>query len=386
MKKAFRVEIHPTSTQKQKIHQTIGTCRYVYNLYLHHVKQQYEINGSFLSGYDFSKWLNNVHTKETDSWVKEVSSKAVKQAIMNGEKAYKNFFKGLSKYPRFKKKKQQDVTCYFPKNNQTDWTIERHRVKIPTLGWMRLKEFGYIPLNAVVKSGTISFKAGKYYVSVLCEVEAVNKPLHTFTKQGVGIDLGLKDFAICSNDMRFENINRSQTVQKLERKLRREQRSLSRKYENLKKRGEQAVTKRANINKNIQRVQQIHARLANIRQEYVRQVATTIVKTKPSFVTVENLNIRGMMKNRHLSKAIASQNFYYFLMFLQQICEAFGIELRQVDRFFASSKICSSCGVKKVALSLSERTYHCDACGNTMDRDLNAAINLEQAKQYKCLT
>ena len=171
MKKAYKTEILLNEKQCEKIHQTIGVCGYVYNLYLSTAQDYYEETEKHMSGYDFSKWLNNVHTKQTDFWIKEVSSKAVKQSIMNGDKAFKNFFKGLAKFPKFKKKKNQDVKAYFPKNNKTDLFIERHRMKIPTLGWVRLKEYGYLPSNTKVTSCTVSQKADRYYVSVLCEVE-----------------------------------------------------------------------------------------------------------------------------------------------------------------------------------------------------------------------
>ncbi|MGG0725381.1 RNA-guided endonuclease InsQ/TnpB family protein [Bacillus mycoides] len=385
MKRAYLIEIHPTKEQITQINQTIGVCRYVYNLYISKNKELYEAEGKFLSGYDFSKWLNNVYTKECDQWIKEVSSKAVKQAIMNGDKAFKRFFKGLSKFPRYKKKKKQDVKCYFPKNNKTDWTVERHRVKIPTIGWVRLKEYGYIPKNAIVKSGTIGKGAGRYFVSVLCELEETEtKP--TFKQTGLGIDLGVKDFAIRSDGIVHENINKTIRLKKIEKRLRREQRSLSRKFENIKKRGEQSVTnKRANIDKNILRVQKLHARLTNIRLAYVKSIVNDVVKTKPTFITVEDLNVKGMMKNKHLSKAVAKQCFYTFQTWLLAKCEEYGIELRQVDRFYPSSKLCSCCGQKKVDLKLSDRVYECD-CGNVIDRDLNASINLLQAKKYTILT
>lgn len=385
MKKAFFIEIHPTDHQKQKIHQTIGCCRYVYNLYLAKVKEWYEGNGQFLSGFDFSKWLNNVHTKETDFWIKEVSSKAVKQAIMNGEKAFKNFFQGLAKYPQFKKKKNQDVKCYFPKNNATDWTIERHRIKIPTLGWMRLKEYGYLPKHVVMRSGTVSCRAGRYYVSVLCEVETKQqKP--TLNEKGKGVDLGLTSFAVLDDGTTYKNINKTVVIKKLEKKLRRAQRSLSRKYENLKKRGEKTATKRANINKNIDLVQKLHQRLAAIRAEYVKSVVCDLVKNKPSYITIEDLNIKGMMKNRHVSKAVANQCFGLFSIWLLAKCNEHGIELRQVDRFYPSSKKCSCCGHVKRKLKLSERTYCCEQCHIEIDRDQNASINLVQATDYTVLT
>ncbi len=348
MKKAYLTEIKPTNEQVTKINQTIGVCRYVYNLYLSKNKETYEKEGKFITGYDFSKWLNNEHTKVSDQWIKEVSSKAVKQAIMNGERAFKRFFNGLSRFPRFKKKKKQDVKCYFPKNNKTDWTIERHKVKIPTIGWVKLKEYGYIPKNATVKSGTISQRAGRYFVSILCEIENTNTKIKR-NESGLGIDLGIKEFAVRSDGEVHKNVNKTENVRKLEKKLRREQRSLSRKYENLKKRGEKSATKlRANMNKNIFRVQKLHARLANIRLEYVKSVVDDMVTTKPAFITIEDLNVKGMMKNKHLSKAVAQQCFYTFKTWLIAKCKKYGIELRQVDRFYPSSKTCSCCGQKKL--------------------------------------
>ncbi|KXY77513.1 MULTISPECIES: RNA-guided endonuclease InsQ/TnpB family protein [Bacillus] len=385
MKRAYLIEIKPTTEQINKIRQTIGVCRYVYNLYISKNKEAYESEGKFLSGYDFSKWLNNIHTKECDQWIKEVSSKAVKQAIMNGDKAFKRFFKGLSKFPRYKKKRKQDVKCYFPKNNKTDWTVERHRVKVPTIGWVRLKEYGYIPKNATVKSGTVYQRAGRYFVSVLCELEEMATKL-ALNKIGLGIDLGVKGFATRSDGIVHKNINKTIKVKKIEKRLKREQRSLARKFENLKKRGEKSVTnKRVNIDKNVLRVQKLHTRLANIRIEYVKSIVANVVKTKPTFITVEDLNVKGMMKNKHLSKTIAKQSFFAFKKWLLTKCEEYGIELRQVDRFYPSSKLCSCCSQKKADLKLSDRVYTCE-CGNVMDRDLNAAINLLQAKKYTILT
>jgi len=205
-------------------------------------------------------------------------------------------------------------------------------------------------------------------------------------KIGLGIDLGVKDFATSSDGIVHENINKTIKVKKIEKRLKREQRSLARKFENLKKRGEKSVTnKRVNIDKNVLRVQKLHARLANIRIEYVKSIVTNVVKTKPTFITVEDLNVKGMMKNKHLSKTIAKQFFFAFKTWLLTKCEEYGIELRQVDRFYPSSKLCSCCSQKKADLKLSDRVYTCE-CGNVMDRDLNAAINLLQAKEYTILT
>ena len=385
MKRAYKVEINPTDKQKSKIHQTIGVSRFVYNFYIAHNKEIYHREGKFVSGMDFSKWLNNEYIPKNQDmkWIKEVSSKATKQAIMNGDKAFRDFFKKAKGFPKFKKKKNQDVKAYFPKNNKTDWTLERHKVKIPTLGWVRLKEFGYIPVNSIVKSGTVSQKADKYYVSIL--VEEDDKKVYKSTNEGLGIDLGVKEFAVCSDGIKFKNINKTSTVKKVEKKLKREQRKLSRKYESLKIRNKNIKEGRAtrqNIQKQVVKVQKLHQRLTNIRTDYINKIVSSIIKQKPSYITIEDLAVSNLMKNKHLSKAIASQKFFEFKTKLTVKCKENHIELRIVDRFYPSSKTCSSCGKVKKDLKLSDRVYKCD-CGLTIDRDLNASINLKNAKEYK---
>jgi len=383
--RAYKVEIKPTQEQSIKIHKTIGVSRFIYNFYIAHNKAIYEKENKFISGMQFSKWLNNeyIPNNQDKIWIKEVSSKATKQSIMNGEKAFKRFFKGLSGFPKFKKKKNQDVKAYFPKNNKTDWTIERHRVKIPTLGWMRLKEFGYIPTNVKVKSGTVGYKANRYYVSIL--VEEMDIVVPNPTNEGIGIDLGLKDFAICSNGDKFKNINKTSRVRKVEKKLKREQRKLSRKYESLKTRNKNikgGKATRQNIQKQIVKVQKLYQRLTNIRTDYINKTVSEIVKQKPSYITIEDLNISGMMKNKHLAKSVAQQKFYEFRTKLTSKCNQNNIELRVVDRFYPSSKTCSCCGAIKKDLKLSDRVYKCN-CGLVIDRDLNASINLANVKKYK---
>ncbi len=378
---SYKTEINPTQEQIQKINQTIGTCRYIYNFYLATQKERYEHGEKLQSAMDFSKWLNNDYLPQHEelSWIKEVSSKSVKQSITNAYSAYQKFFKKQSKFPRFKKKGKSDVKIYFVKNNPKDCACERHRINIPTLGWIRLKEKGYIPTTKsglVIRSGTISEKAGRYYVSVLVDVSQkdVEKP----TNQGIGIDLGIKDLAICSNEQVFKNINKSNEVKRLEKKLKREQRSLSRMYEN-KKKGEST---QKNIQKQKRKVQKIYHRLNNIRTDYINKTIAEIVKTKPSYITIEDLNVSGMMKNRHLSKAISQQKLYEFRTKLTNKCHWNNIELRIVDRWFPSSKICHCCGNIKKDLKLSDRIYRCD-CGYVEDRDFNASLNLRDAKTYE---
>ena len=386
MLKSYKTEINPTAEQKQIINRTIGVCRYVYNFYLAHNKEVYEKEQKFISGVDFSKWLNNVYLLENSdkAWIKEVSSKSVKQSMMNAEKAFKRFFKHQSNFPRFKKKGKSDVKMYFVKTDaKTIIPCERHRIKISTLGWVRIKEKGYIPvtkLGKIIKSGCVSCRAGRYYVSVLVEEKEHEKPpLNDF---GLGIDLGVKEFAVISNKITKKNINKTAKVKKLEKKLKREQRCLSRKYEDYKKRSrKKGEVTQQNIQKQVIKVQKLHQRIDNIRTDYINKCVNEIVKTKPSYITIEDLNVSGMMKNRHLSKAVALQKFYEFRRKLKSKCDENGIELRVVDRFYPSSKMCHCCGNIKKELKLSDRVYRCE-CGYKADRDYNASLNLRDATTY----
>ena len=383
MIKSYKTEINPTLEQKQIIHKTIGVCRYVYNFYLSHNKEIYDAEKRFVSGREFSKWLNNTYLRENPdkSWIKEVSSKSVKQSIMNADTAFKKFFRQKSGFPKYKKKGISDVKMYFVKtDSKAVIRCERHRIKIPTLGWMRLKEKGYFPTNPdthIIKSGTVSMKAGRYYVSILVE-EPPQMPTGAFT-DGIGIDLGLKSLLVSSNGIKKQNINQTKTIRK---QLKRKQRCLSRKYEELKKRKKKGEATRQNIQKQKLKVQKLHQRIANIRTNYINQCVNELVKTKPAFITIEDLNISGMMKNRHLSKAIASQKFYEFRVKLEAKCKENGIELRIADRFYPSSKMCHHCGFVKKNLKLSDRIYRC-TCGYIEDRDVNASLNLRDAIVYR---
>ena len=382
MLKSFKTEINPTQEQKSRINRTIGTCRYVYNFYLAYNKELHDNGEKFMTGKRFSVWLNNEYIPDhpDKAWIRDAYSKAVKKSIEDGCTAFTRFFKHQSAFPNFKKKGRSDVKMYFVKNNPKDCACERHRIKIPTLGWVRLKEKGYIPMTKdgwKIKSGTVSIKADRYYVSVLVEIP--DPQAVTNRNDGIGIDLGVKDFAILSNGKTYKNINRSARLKKLEKQLRREQRCLSRKYENLKK-GE--VTQRVNIQKQKLKVQKLHHKIDNIRTDYINKIIAEIVKTKPSYITIEDLNVSGMMKNRHLSKAVASQKFYGFRSRLKAKCDANGIELRVVDRFYPSSKLCHCCGRIKKDLKISDRIYRC-ACGYVEDRDFNASLNLRDAVTYE---
>ncbi|WP_295096828.1 transposase [uncultured Catenibacterium sp.] len=382
MLKSFKTEINPTEEQKVKIRKTIGTCRFIYNFYLAHNKELYESGKKFMSSNQFRVWLNNefLPSHPEYSWIKEAYSKSVTQAVNNGQTAFENFFNHKTAFPKFKKKGKSNVKMYFVRNNPKDCLCERHRIKIPSLGWVRIKEKGYIPTTKngyVIKSGHVSIKADRYYVSVLIEVP--DKRIVSNSSEGIGIDLGLKDFAVVSNGKTYKNINKSAKLRKLEKKLIREQRSLSRKYENLKKGGS---TQKRNIQKQRLKIQKLHHRIDNIRTDYINKIIAEIVKTKPSYITIEDLNVSGMMKNKHLSKAVASQKFYEFKTKLEAKCKENGIELRVVDRWFPSSKTCHCCKSIKKDLNLSDRVFRCD-CGYIEDRDFNAALNLRDATTYE---
>lgn len=386
MLKSYKTEINPTYSQKQAIDRTIGVCRYIYNFFIAHNKKIYETENRYITGKSFSVWMNNefIPNHPEYGWIKDVSSKAVKQSIMDADAAFKRFFKHQAEFPKFKKKGKTDPKMYFVKTDKKAVIhCERHRIKIPTIGWVRLKEKGYIPTEAeryVIKAGTVSKRAGRYYVSVLIETdeEPARTALHV---EGLGIDLGLKDFATLSSGVAYRNINKSSNVKKLEKKLKREQRTLSRKFEA--KKQDKKGGRYSNIDKQKQKVQRLHQRLANVRTDYLNKCVCEIAKTKPSYITIENLNVKGMMKNRHLSKAVANQRFFEFRKKLHRKCIINGIELRVVDTWYPSSKTCHECGSLKKELKLSDRVYRCEHCGAVIDRDLNAALNLRDAKVYE---
>nr|DAR47987.1 MAG TPA: endonuclease [Caudoviricetes sp.] len=214
----------------------------------------------------------------------------------------------------------------------------------------------------------------------------VDTPERQFKKpqgEALGIDLGIKDLAILSDGTKYKNVNKTATVRRLEKKLRREQRRLSRKLESKKRNGGESAAYFANISKNILKVQKLYCRLTSIRTNYANQVINDIVRREPSYVVIENLNVSGMMKNHHLAKAVAGCRFYEFRVKLTAKCHKHGIEIRIADRFYPSSKTCHECGYIKHDLKLSDRTYICPECGNTIDRDFQAALNLRDLKEYE---
>ena len=385
MYKALKIELKLTVAQKIKVCQTIGTERFIYNEYIKYNQEQYKLGNKFVSANDFSKYINNIYLPNNPDkkWIKDVSSKSVKQAMIYGEKAFKRFFKGLSAFPVFKKKGKNELGAYFVKNNKTDFEFYRHKIKIPTLKFVRVKEYGYIPKNTNIKSGTITKIADRYFLSLIIEIKDIVKAKNTGTK-GLGIDLGIKDTAICSDGKVFKNINKIKKVKKLKKKLKREQRKMSRSYEYSKFK-KIKLKELKNFNKKKLKVQRIFYRLNCIRDDYNNKIVDEITRAKLKYITIEDLKVSNMMKNKHLSKAIQEQNFYAIRTKLINKCKERNIELRLVDTFYPSSKTCSCCGEIKKDLKLNDRIYKCCNCGLEIDRDYNASINLEKAKIYKVI-
>jgi len=386
MYKAIKIELKLTKEQKIQVNKTIGTERFIYNEYIKYNQEQYELGNKFVSAFDFSKYINNIYlpSNPDKKWIKDVSSKSVKQAMIYGEKAFKNFFKGLSAFPVFKKKGKNELGAYFVKNGKKDFEFYRHKIKIPSLKFVRVKEYGYIPKNANIKSGTISKIADRYFLSLVMEVDDIVKTENKSIK-GLGVDLGIKDTAICSDGKVFKNINKTKKVKKIKKKLKREQRKMARSVE-YSKSNKIKLRELKNFSKKKLKVQRLFYRLNCIRDDYNNKIVDEITRTKLKYITIENLKVSNMMKNRHLSKAIQEQNFYAIRTKLINKCKERNIELRLVDTFYPSSKTCSCCGSIKKDLKLNDRIYKCSNCGLEIDRDYNASINLEKAQNYKVIT
>ncbi|MGL4623916.1 MAG: RNA-guided endonuclease InsQ/TnpB family protein [Culicoidibacterales bacterium] len=362
---AQKIRLYPTDEQAQKLWQSVGTARFVYNWTLARQEENYQNGGTFISDNELRKELTQL--KKTDlAWLSEVSNNVAKQAVKDACLAYKRMFNGLAQKPRFKSRKRSKPSFY---NDNVKLKVKIQSVLIEKVGWIKIKE--QLPIEGKYTNPRISHDGKYWYLCVGVEQE-FEQPL--LSNKSLGVDVGIKYLAVCSDGTVFKNINKSQTVRKLEKRLRRLQKQVSRKYEKNKK-GSQFV-KTENILKLEQQMKLLHRRLKNIRMNHLHQATNQMVKTKPSQVVMETLNIQGMMKNKHLAKAIQKQGLYELKRQLVYKCQKYGISFIAADMWFPSSKQCSHCGVVKTQLSLSERTFDCEACHFTIDRDLNAAINL----------
>ena len=381
MIKTIRVMLLPNNKQKTKLFQYANTARFAYNWALGREQENYKNGGKFISDGDLRKEFTRLKKNKEYVWLNNVSNNVTKQAIKDACEAYRDFFKGYTKFPRFKSKKhsapkfyQDNVKIRFTNTHvKVEGFATSKKKNKQKINWIRLAEHGRIPVeNVKYKNPRIKYDGLNWYITVGIEYEdSTTLP----SEEGIGIDLGIKDLAICSDEHKYQNINKTQRVKKLEKRKRRLQRSISRKYEENKKGG--SYCKTSNIIKSEKYLLKLNHRLANIRQNYLHQTTTEIVKTKPSYIVLEDLNVKGMMKNKHLSKAIQQQGFGEFRRQIEYKSAWNNVPVIIADRFFPSSKLCSCCGAIKKDLKLSGRVYRCE-CGNVIDRDYQAALNLKR--------
>ena len=379
MVKAIKVMLVPNNVQRTKMFQYAGASRFAYNWALAKENENHKKGGKFISDSELRKEFTKLRNSKEYAWLQNVSNNVTKQAIKDACTAYKNFFKGLQRFPRFKSKKkstpkfyQDNVKIQFSNTHvKFEGFSSSKKSNKQKLNWVRLAEHGRIPTDTKYMNPRISFDGLNWWISVCVETADSNETLNT---DGIGIDLGVKDLAICSDGSKYKNINKSQALRKLEKRKRRLQRSVSRKYLKNKKKGEYCKTR--NIVKNEKLLLKVNHRLTNIRNNYLHQTTSEIVNRKPRFICIEDLNVSGMMKNRHLSKAVQNQGFFEFRKQLEYKSSDKGVQLIIADRFYPSSKLCSCCGKIKKDLKLSERIYRCE-CGNVIDRDFQASLNLE---------
>lgn len=360
-----KVRIKPTKKQELKLYKSSGTARFIYNWVLGKQQENYKQGNKFIQDSVLRKEITQLKKTEEFNWLNEVSNNIPKQAVKDACNAYKRFFKGQAKFPKFKSKKKTKPSFY---NDTQKLKVKEKLVLLEKVGWVRTSE--QLPIDTKYYNPRITFDGKYWYISVSIEEENKYEEL---TEESLGIDLGIKELAICSDGTIYGNINKTVKVKKLEKRLRRLQRKVSRKYQNNKEGS--TFVKTCNIIKLEKQIKLLQRKLSNIRKNYLHQTTTSIVKTKPRRIVIEDLNVSGMMKNRHLAKAIQKQGFYEFRRQLEYKTKNKGIELVIANRFFPSSKTCSNCGTINKDLKLSDRVFNCE-CGFSVDRDLNASINL----------
>ena len=370
-----KIRLKPTKEQEEIMWKSVGVMRFIYNWTLNKQEINYKNGGKFITDGIIRKELTQLK-KTKLSWLKEVSNNVAKQAVKDCCNAYKNFFKGLAKKPKFKNKKRSRPSFY---NDTCKLKVKNNKtILLEKIGWIKTAE--QLPICKYYNP-RITYDNKYWYISVGIDIELEKQQLSNIS---LGIDLGLKDLAICSDGKVFKNINKTKKVKKLEKRLKQKQRKCSKKYElnKIKKEGGGSCQfiKTKNIIKIEKDIRLLHRKLANIRNNYLHQVTTSIAKTKPYRIVIEDLNVSGMMKNKYLSDSIRKQCFRKFRQYLTYKTELYGIELVIADRWYPSSKTCSQCGSIKKDLKLKDRVYRCPHCGAVIDRDYNAALNLSMYK------
>lgn len=379
MIKSIKVMLIPNNKQKTKLFQCFGVSRFAYNWTLGKQQENYKNGGKFISDNDLRKEFTQLKKTKEYEWLNRYSNNISKQAIKDACDSYKKFFKGYSKFPKFKSKKKSRPSFYVDniKIQFTDAHVKLEKISNSTkknkvkLNWIRLAEKGRIPTDCKYSNPRVTFDGINFWISVGIEVE---ESTEVPTNNGVGIDLGVKDLAICSDNNTYKNINKTKEVKRLKKKKRRLQRKVSRKCL-INKKGV-CYYKTSNIIKLENQLLKLNHRLTNIRHNYLHKTTSEIINRKPMFIALEDLNVTGMMKNKHLAKAIQDQSFYEFKRIISYKSNWNNIKIIEVPRFYPSSKTCSECGSIKKDLKLSDREYICLECGCVIDRDYNASINL----------
>lgn len=377
MIKSYKIRLYPTKEHEQLMWKHIGSCRFIWNWMLAKQQELYKQGEKHLSAFDMINLISPMKKQEEYKWLSDVSNNSLVTICRDLDKAYKKFFKKTSGFPKFKSRKKSKPN--FPIRTDMLYFKDDKVLNIEKIGKVRYKTdfvFEYGRNACKFTNARVSYINGKWILSFGMECE---NQAHELNDVSMGIDLGVKDLAIVEYNgepLVFHNINKSKQMRNIGKRLKHLQRSISRKYEV--NRDGKKYNKTKNIEKQEERLKKLYARQSNIRRNYIHQATHKLVSLLPKRIVMEDLNVQGMMKNRHLSKAVQEQCFYEFIRQMEYKCAWNGIELVKADRFYPSSKTCSGCGCIKKDLKLSDRTYHCDDCGLVIDRDYNAAINLSR--------
>ncbi|WP_062323343.1 RNA-guided endonuclease TnpB family protein [Halolactibacillus sp. JCM 19043] len=371
MIKAYKIKLNPNNKQRTQLEHSAGVARWAYNWALEQKKKHYEETGKTISQGDLRKHLTKLKQTDDYQWLFQFSNNITKQAIKDSDEAFKRFFKGQAKYPRFKSKRKSKWSFY---NDNHKVKLSDTHIRLEKIGWVRFAETGFLSNEFRPLAYRISRYGLHWYVSITVE-RPDSSDYSTPVNEPIGIDLGIKTLATVSHGKIYTNINKKNQVRKIEKRLRRLQRQVSRKYEMNKE--ERRYRKTCNIIKIENEMTRLRTRLNHIRTDYIHKMTSEIVRTKPSHIVIEDLNVRGMMKNKHLSDHVSKCHFYEIRKQLTYKTEQLGISLVVADRWYPSSKTCCECGVIDKTLKLSDRKMKCK-CGSRIDRDLNASINLSR--------
>ena len=407
MKKVCKIRMYPNKTQIDKINEILSACRYVQNLYIEYNIKRYDECGEFLTGYQFAKIITKLKkTVPRFYWLRGISTKALKDSIMNIEKAFKAFFAKKKGFPKFKSRKRISKESFFFIKDNIKYTDAKNTIKIPILGKIRITEKEYLPDVSAITSGRIIKDSEKYYVMFIYNTESIKLPKNNVS---LGIDVGLKSYITIydgESSYHISHFKNDRNYKKLQQKIVTLQRIISKKvevnyyrklnsyldahqsepsdkYKNIMK-GESYNT--SGVRRIKRKIQRLYNKMADIRKDFIDKLVYNLVaRIKPQYITIEDLSISNMIQgegHHDLHRYVIESGFYYFRIHLEAKSKEYLTELRLANKYFASSKMCCMCGHKKKDLTLNDRVYVCPECGNRIDRDENASINLFNTNKY----